>query len=370
MAILDVIEWRDETGRTIVQRIPPYGPGTVKLGAQLTVRESQAAVFFRDGKAYDVFQAGRHTLTTLNLPLLNVIINLPFGGTTPFQAEVYFVNLKTFTDLKWGTPAPVVFRDKELAMVRLRAFGEFTMHVTDPQLFVNKIVGTEHAYDQESVESFMRDFIVARFNDTLGEVVDTVLDLPKQYDELAAAVKGRVRDDFAAYGIELVDLIIAAVTPPEEVMQMIDERGRMEAVDDMGRFTRFQTAQAVREMAQGVGEGGEGGSMAGAGMGLGAGLGMGAMIPGMLRDALTAPPPGATITCPKCNAQAPANAAFCPSCGQALVATCAKCHAPLPAGAQFCPACGAAVAAVAKCAKCGADVPAGAQFCPKCGQQQ
>jgi len=147
MALLDAIEWRDETGDELVHRWPAYGPGTVKLGAQLTVRESQTAIFFRDGKALDTFQAGRHTLETANLPLVGGLINLAFGGTTPFQAEVYFINMKTFTDMKWGTPSPIIFRDSELHSVRLRAYGAYTMRVADPQLFVNTIVGTEHAYD-------------------------------------------------------------------------------------------------------------------------------------------------------------------------------------------------------------------------------
>ena len=151
MAAMDVIEWRDASGKEIVRRWPEFGAGNIRLGSQLTVRESQEAIFFRDGKALDVFKAGRHTLTSANLPLIGRLINLPFGGKAPFQAEVYFVNMRTFTNLKWGTASPVIFRDQELGAVRLRAYGLFTMRVDDPQLFVNKVVGTEHRYDTESV---------------------------------------------------------------------------------------------------------------------------------------------------------------------------------------------------------------------------
>ncbi len=251
MALLDVVEWRDTTGTEIVHRWPEYGDGNIRLGSQLVVRESQAAVFFRDGKALDVFGPGRHTLTTGNLPLLGSLINLPFGGHTPFQAEVYFVNLRTFTDLKWGTRAPVVFRDKELAMVRLRAFGLYTCRVGDVQLFVNKVVGTEQRYTQDAVSTWMRDFIVARFTDCLGEVIQTILDLPQNYDEIGVAVRERVRSDFDKYGLELTDLLIEAITPPEAVQKLIDQRSGMEVVGDMDRYTRFQTAQAIGQMGAG-----------------------------------------------------------------------------------------------------------------------
>ena len=152
MAVLDVIEYFDETGREIVHRIPEGGSGEFKLGSQCIVRESQTAVFFRDGKALDVFPPGRHTLSTANIPLLTRLIGIPFGGQSPFRAEVDFVNMKEFIDQKWGTPEPIALRDPDLGMVRLRAFGTFSMQVSDPQLFVNKIVGTQGMYDTGQIE--------------------------------------------------------------------------------------------------------------------------------------------------------------------------------------------------------------------------
>jgi len=351
MDALDVIEWQDVTGTEIVHRWPADGPGDIRLGAQLTVRESQAAVFFRDGQALDTFHAGRHTLSTLNLPLLQRIINIPFGGETPFQAEVYFVNLRTMTDLKWGTRAPVVFRDKELAMIRLRAFGLFTCRVSEPQLFVNKVVGTERRYDEASVEVWMREFIVSRFNDTLGEVLETVLDLAKSYDEVGVATRERCREDFEKFGVELTDLLIEAITPTEEVQKMIDERTSMEAVGDMGRFTQYRTAQAIGDMAKQPG-GGAGGMEVGAGLGAGIGLGQamaGAMTAAQQQARQTPPaaaPAAAALLCPKCQAAVPAGGKFCPSCGE-------KVEAPVSA----------------HCSECGAELPPGAKFCPKCGKQ-
>jgi len=356
MDALDVIEWQDTTGTEIVHRWPIAGPGNIRLGSQLTVRESQAAVFFRDGKVLDTFHAGRHTLTTANIPLLQRIINIPFGGETPFQAEVYFVNLRTLTDLKWGTPAPIPFRDKELSMVRLRSFGIFTCRVADPSLFVNKVVGTERRYDQVSVETWMREFIVSRFTDTLGSVLESVLDLAAMYDEIGVATRERCRDDFSKFGIELLDLLIEAITPPEEVQKMIDERTSMEAVGDMGRFTQYRTAQAIGDMAKRPGGGG-GGMETGAG--LGAGLGIGAAMAGTIRDALT----GSQQPAPAQPAPPAAAAAAAPS------TKCPKCQGDVPAGAKFCPSCGETMGP-AKCSECGAEMPAGAKFCPGCGKKQ
>jgi len=165
---LEVIEWFDPDGRRLVHRIPEEGSADIKMGAQLLVRESQAAVFFRDGKGLDVLGPGRHTLSTLNLPILTKILSLPWGFTSPFRAEVYFVNLKVFTDMKWGTAEPVAFKDSELGLVRLRAFGIFTMRVTQPLLFINTLVGTQGAYTSEQVESYLREVIVSRLNDFLA----------------------------------------------------------------------------------------------------------------------------------------------------------------------------------------------------------
>ncbi len=346
---LQVIEWRDETGTEIVHRWPEFGSGEIRLGAQLVVRESQAAVFFRDGKALDVFGPGRHTLTTLNLPLLGQLVNLAFGGQTPFQAEVYFVNMRTFTQMRWGTVTPVVFRDKELAMVRLRAHGIYTMRIQNPQLFVNTVVGTEHRYSTEQVQEWLRDFIVARLNDTMGEVIETVLDLPKYYDELAAAVKARLQEDFTRYGMELIDFLIEAIVPPEEVVRMIDQRAAMEAVGDQQRFLLYRTAQAIGDMP---GAGGEGGGAAAAGVGIGAGIGMGAAMAQAVTGAMAAGQQQA--------GQAAAQ--------QAAGAVCPKCGQPVPPGAKFCPHCGGRLAPqTMHCPNCGAEVPAGARFCPNCG---
>ncbi len=344
---LEIIEWFDATGQQMVCRIPRDGSGTFKLGAQLIVRESQYALFFRDGRALDTFGPGRYTLSTLNLPLLTKLISLPFGFESPFKAEVIFVNAKAFISLKWGTKQPVAFRDSEFNMIRLRAFGVYALRVVDPALFVNKIVGTQSLYTTDMIQDFLRDIIVARLNDLLGETMKTILDLPKYYDELAGGTKARVLEDFQKNGIELLDFVINSITPPEEVMKVIDERSGMGAVGDINRYMQFKAARAIEKASEADGDGAAAGT-ASAGMGLGLGAGFGIMLPGMIKQAMTPagqPPaagvPAPPMLCKKCNGPVPPNANFCPNCGETIGgAPCPKCNTPNPSGSKFCSNCG------------------------------
>jgi membrane protease subunit (stomatin/prohibitin family) len=281
---MDVIQYQDPTGQTMVSRWPADGTAAIRIGSQLIVEESQQAVFIRDGKALDTFGPGRHTLATQNVPILASVLSIPFGGTSPFQAAVFFVSTKTFLDLKWGTKEPVIFRDKELAMVRLRAFGKFAVRIVNAQVFVNTVVGSRGIYSSQGVEDYFRDVIVARLTDVLGENLTSIFDLPKLYDELAMGLKSRVHDDFTKYGIELVDLFMGAITPPEEVQKMIDERSGMGALGNLDNYMKFKTAQAIGDAAN------QPGGSVGATVGLGMGAGIGAMLPGMMRDAMQSAP--------------------------------------------------------------------------------
>jgi membrane protease subunit (stomatin/prohibitin family) len=356
MAIFDLIEHPDELSGELVRRVPESGSGEFRLGSQLVVRESQRAVFFRDGKALDVFGPGRHTLSTNNIPLLTALIGLPFGGRSPFTAEVYFVSVREFTDMKWGTPQPLVYRDAELGMVRLRAFGTYAMRVADPQLFVNQIVGSRGAYSTAAIDDYLKSVVIAEFNDLLGEVQTSILDLQRMTQEIADTTRNALGDDFARLGLALTGFNISAITPPEEVMRRIDERSGMAALGDMGTYTQFQAAQALRDAAQNPGGGG---AAASTGVGLGAGLGLGQAMAGAVREGFapsqqSAPAPAApaaapaTVTCPHCQATVAAGAKFCPNCGQALQAApvaCPKCGTQNAAGAKFCTNCGTGLAA-------------------------
>src|SRR3954465_4807948 len=192
MAILDVIEWHDNLGTEMVHREPQDGSGEFRLGSQLTIRDGQQAIFYKDGRGLDLFAPGRHTLQTGNIPLLTTLLSLPFGGKSPFRAEVLFVATKVFNDLKWGTKEPVAFRDSELGLVRLRAFGNFTMRITDVKKFVDELVGSKGYFTTDAVGGFLKDVIVSRFNDVLGEEMKTILDLPQHYDEIGATLKKRI----------------------------------------------------------------------------------------------------------------------------------------------------------------------------------
>lgn len=367
---IEIIQWYDESGQEVVHRWG--GGGELKLGAQLVVQESQWAVFFRDGKAYDTFGAGRHTLTTLNLPLLGGLIGKPFGGTSPFRAEVYFINRKVFTDLKWGTKEPVLFRDADFAMVRLRAFGKFATKVVEPQLFMNTFVGSQGITTIDGVESYMKDAIVARLNDVLGENLKSILDLARLYDELSEALKARVRADFTKYGLELVDFLIGAITPPEEVQKAIDERSGMQAMGNMNTYMQYKAARSMEEAAKNPS-----GGAAAAGVGLGVGAGMGLMIPGMINQSMQASQAGAAgaavaaaaLACAACGVSNAPAAKFCQGCGKPMAqpgVPCPACNVPNPAGAKFCNGCGKPLGEPV-CGKCGAKNAAGAKFCNGCG---
>ena len=177
--IFDLIEWLDESGSEIVQRVPEVGSGEFRLGSQVVVRESQRAVFVRDGRALDVLPPGRHTLSTLNVPLLADLVGLAFGGQSPFRAEVVFVSMKQFLDLKWGTPQPILYRDSELGMVQLRGFGAYAIEVSDPQLFVAKVVGTQGALSTNDIGDFLRSIIVAELAGVVSGTLTSIVDLPR-----------------------------------------------------------------------------------------------------------------------------------------------------------------------------------------------
>ncbi|MCL1981050.1 MAG: SPFH domain-containing protein [Proteobacteria bacterium] len=364
--LLEALEWFDESGQELLHRLPGQGSGEIKYGAQLTVRESQAAILFYKGKACDAYGPGRHTLRTGNIPILTKLLSAPWGMVSPLRAEVFFVNLKTFPDLKWGTQDPVAFRDAELGLVRLRAHGVFNIRVAQPLLLINTLAGTMGRYTTEQVEDYLRQVIVSRFNDYLGEHLTSLFDLPGRFDDIADGLEKILARDFSRLGLALAGLYVTSITPPAEVQQAIDDRARMSVIKDMDKFVRMKAAMAMEKAAAAGGE-------AGAGLGLGLGMMMPAMFAGLQPNAERK---GGVreVACAECDNMIAATARFCPFCGhqQVLNQQCSHCGNNLMPGVKFCPLCGHSVDEQAReqsCPHCHTDNLPGSLFCNRCGER-
>jgi len=286
--IIDVIEAPNQGANELVVRIPEVGSGDFRLGSQVIVRERQNAIFYRDGKSLDMFGPGRHTITTANLPLISSVMSFFTGGNNVFTAEVYFVNMREFTDLKWGTPQPISLRDSELGFARVRGFGQYTIQIAEPKRFVDQIVGTQGLYQTSQIEDYLRNTIISNITDVLGENMTSIFDLPKLMDELGAAVKAKATDAFAAMGIALKQLLVVSITPTDETAKAIDERASMGAIGNMDAYMKYKAAKAMGDAANNPAGGG-----AAAGVGLGAGMGVGAGMAGMILQSMQTPTPAA-----------------------------------------------------------------------------
>ena len=340
---IEVIEWTDPTHDTIVYRFP-VANNEIKMGAKLLVREGQVAAFVNEGQLADVFHPGTYTLSTQNMPVLTLLRNWPYGFNSPFKAEVYFVSTLQFLDLKWGTRNPIMMRDAEFGMVRLRAFGSYGIRVSDPEKLMKEIVGTDGHFTVDEIQGQLRDLVLTNFADDVAELEVPVLDLAQNYREVSEKLQERLGQDFEDYGFSLTRFLVENISLPAEVEEMLDKRTSMGIVGS-GNYTQFQAANALEDAAQ---SGAGGGGMTG-GLGLGAGLAMGQQMAGALSG--TTPPQPA--------AQPPATAA---------TVACVSCGRQIAAGSKFCPECGASQAG-ATCPKCNAEVAPDAKFCPECGEK-
>ena len=266
--LIDIVEWTDTSRDTLAWKFPRH-QNEIKSGAKLVVREGQAAVFVDQGQLADVFDPGTYTLDTANLPIMSTIEGWKYGFESPFKAEVFFINTRRFPDQKWGTKNPIMLRDPEFGPTRLRAFGTYAFRVSDPATFLETIVGTSGDVDTGAITDQIRNILVARFTDVLGESKLAALDMAANVDELGGFVAEKMADDMDEYGIEVVNLLVENVSLPPAVEQALDQRTSMGVIGDLGAYTQYQTAQAITKAAENPG-----GGAAAAGVGFGAGMAM------------------------------------------------------------------------------------------------
>lgn len=264
---IDIIEWTDDSSDTMVYRFPRY-QNEIKYGAQLIVRESQTAVFVNEGKAADAYQPGRHELTTQNMPILTTLKGWKYGFNSPFKAEVYFVNTKNFTDRKWGTKNPIMLRDPEFGPIRLRAFGNYAVKVKDAVKFIKEIAGTDARFTTDEVTEQLRNLIITRFTDALGESKIPILDLAANYDELSEFMRKKIAPEFEEYGLDITKLLVENISLPPEVEAALDKRSSMGIIGDLSKYMQFQAANSLEKAAENPG------GMASGGIGMGMGFAM------------------------------------------------------------------------------------------------
>ncbi|HYG74560.1 MAG TPA: SPFH domain-containing protein [Planctomycetota bacterium] len=279
---IEIIEWTDDDRETMVYRFPVYAK-EIKNGAKLIVREGQAAVFIKEGQLADVMPPGSYTIDGKNMPILSTLLGWKYGFESPFKSEVYFVSTRLFTDLKWGTPNPIMMRDADFGVVRLRAFGSYAIKISDPGLFLKDLVGTDGLFETAEISNYLRDMLVQAFTTALAGAKVPALDLASNYTQIGSALSSAIASDFASHGITLTRFLISNISVPPEVEAALDKRSQMGAIGDLNRFTQFQVANSIPDAAKNPG------GLAGAGMGLGAGVFMGGAMANQMGQAFQQP---------------------------------------------------------------------------------
>jgi len=266
---IDIIEWTEPANNTILAYRFPRFQNEIKYGAKLTVREGQAAAFVNEGQLADVYLPGMYTLETNNMPILSTIKGWKYGFNSPFQAEVYFISTRQWTDQKWGTANPIMVRDPEFGPIRVRAFGTYAFRIADPATFLRQLVATDPSFETFEIASQLRNIIVSRFTDVVGEAKIPVLDLAGNYEKMSKLAKERMAPELMGMGLGLTQFFIENISLPPEVEAALDKRSQMSVLGDLNQYTRFQSAEAIRDAAQNPS------GIAGAGVGIGAGIAIG-----------------------------------------------------------------------------------------------
>lgn len=364
---IEIIEWTDNSSNIMVYRFPVMNK-EIKMGAQLTVRESQAAVFVNEGQIADIFSPGRYELTTQNMPVLTKLKSWKYGFNSPFKADVYFINTKQFTDQKWGTSNPIMMRDAEFGIIRLRAFGIFSFKVNDPEKFLKELFGTNEVFDTENIIGQLKRSVISGLTDLLGESKVPAIDFAMYYNELSNGAKEKLQPRFEDFGFQLSTFYIENISLPEEVEKVVDKRTSMGVIGNMQQYAQYQTAEAIRDAAKN-----ESGGFAAVGAGFGAGTAIGNMMGEAIKTMGQKPQEvqsASEIKCPNCGALIPSGYKFCGGCGKPIgipKVKCTKCSKEIDAGLKFCPECGSAQDVVEFCKNCGNKIESDSKFCSKCG---
>ncbi len=334
---LKVIEWKGDSRDTIAYRFEVPDRYAIMNTSQLTVREGQMAIFVQEGKIADVFTPGRYKLDDIkNIPILTNLMAWKYAFETPYTGEVYYINTTQFTSQKWGTTNPVMMRDREFGMIRIRAFGVYTFRVEDPARLLRELLGTKSTFRTQDISEQFKRIIISKLSDVIATSKIPALDLASNYEELSLLILNSVAPDFDKFGISISSLHIENVSLPEEVEKTMDTRTSLGVLQgSMGAFTQYQAAHAIRDAAQN-----EGGGMAGAGVGLGAGMGIGKLFADSLNMDNKPSAESGNGFCSNCGAALPAGAKFCAKCGQKVGDNICECGQQLAEDALFCPKCG------------------------------
>jgi len=369
--LLEVVEWKDSSKNTIVYRYPLTERDELMNSSTLIVRESQCAVFVHKGEIADIFGPGTYKLSTENIPFLTKILSLPTGFNSRIKAEIYFINTKQFTGQKWGTQNPIMLRDSELGMLRLRGFGIYSFKVEDAKVFMKEMFGTNEVYKVEDLSSQLKPMLIQSISDAIAESKIQALDLAANYKEFSSEVVKVANEEFKNFGLKLCSMVIENISLPEDVEKMLDERTKLGVLDGkMGSYTQLKAANAIGDAANNP----NGNNLAGLGVGLGAGAGIGQIFTSNLNfkdEELKVKDEKKEnkTTCIKCGAEISKSAKFCPECGSTQGKVCPKCNESNSANAKFCSNCGESLAKTKQCPKCGKEIKKNAKFCPECGEK-
>lgn len=367
--LIDIIEWTDDSSDLMVYRFPDKDK-EVKMGAQLTVRNSQVAVFVNEGKIADVFPPGRYKLSTANMPVLTTLKSWKYGFESPFKVDIYFINTKQFTNQKWGTSNPIMMRDQDFGMLRLRAYGIYSFKVDDAKVFLEELFGTNSTFNTDDISEHLKKVLISGLADLIAESRIAAIDLSMYYDELNEQATKKMDTSFKAFGLTLTSFIIENISLPDEVEKAMDKRTSMGVLGNLDQYSKYQAAEALRDAAQN-----EGGGLAQAGVGLGAGAALGNIMGQSLnsnQNSQTNEPAQPKIICPKCHAEVSSNSKFCNSCGNSLLpdtSKCIKCEKEITVDSKFCPHCGSPQIIELNCPACGKKLDPSSKFCDECGQK-